>query len=56
MVGFYDLLHEHMSNSRISPLTKKLISLSHAVKILFLSFTCEDIGVVIVTKLIIAVT
>ena len=30
----------------------KFISSSHAVKILFLSFTCEDIGVAIVTKMI----
>ena len=30
----------------------KITSLSHAVKILFLSFTGEDIGVAIVTKMI----
>ena len=33
-------------------LLKKIISSSHAVKILFLSFTCEDIGVAIVTKMV----
>ena len=30
----------------------KIISSSHAVKILFLSFTCEDIGVAMVTNMI----
>ena len=30
----------------------KIISLSRAVKILFLSFTCEDIGVAMVTNMI----
>ena len=30
----------------------KIISSSRAVKILFLSFTCEDIGVAMVTKMI----
>ena len=30
--------------------TKNIISLSCAVKILFLSFTCEDIGVAMVTN------
>ena len=30
----------------------KIISLPRAAKILFLSFTCEDIGVVMVTKMI----
>ena len=35
----------------------KIIFSSHAVNILFLSFTCEDIGVAIVTKMItIAIT
>ena len=34
---------------RIFPFTKtSLISSSHTAKILFLSFTCEDIGVVLV--------
>ena len=32
------------------PFNKKIISSSRTVKILFLSFTCEDIGVVVVTK------
>ena len=31
----------------------KIIPLSRAVKILFLSFTCEDIGVAMVTNMII---
>ena len=31
---------------------KKIISSSRAVKILFLSFTCEDIGVAMVTYMI----
>ena len=31
---------------------QKIISLSCAVKILFLSFTCEDIGVIMVTNMI----
>ena len=31
----------------------KIISSSRAVKILFLSFTCEDIGVAMVTNMII---
>ena len=34
----------------IFPFTKKIISSSHGVKILFLSFTYEDIGVAIVTR------
>ena len=31
---------------------QKIISSSHAVKILFLSFACEDIGVAMVTNMI----
>ena len=30
---------------------QKIIPSSHAVKILFLSFTCEDIGVTMVTNI-----
>ena len=33
------------------PLYEKIISLSFAVKILFLSYTCEDIGVAMVTNI-----
>ena len=33
----------------------KIISSPYAVKILFLSFTCEDIGVAMVTNVIIAI-
>ena len=31
---------------------QKIISSSHAVKILFLTFTCEDLGVAVVTNMI----
>ena len=44
------VLYRYWWNTRILPLTKKIISSSRAVKILFLSFTCEDIGVAIVTN------
>ena len=37
--------------SRVFPFTKKIISPSGAVKVLFLSFTCEDIGVAMVTNI-----
>ena len=33
------------------PLYEKIISLSCAVKILFLSYTCEDIGVAMITNI-----
>ena len=46
------LLQKHLWNTRISPFIKKIISASHAVNVLFLSFTCENIGVAIVTKMI----
>ena len=36
----------------ISPFTKKVISSPRTVKILFLSFTCEDIGEAMVTNII----
>ena len=35
----------------IFPFTKKIISSSRAVNILFSSFTCEDIGVATVTNM-----
>ena len=46
------LLYKYWWNTRIFPFTKKIISSSRAVKILFLSFTCEDIGVVMVTDIV----
>ena len=45
------LLHRYWWDTRIFPYTKKIISSSRAVKILFLSFTCEDIGVAVVTNI-----
>ena len=39
-------------NTRIFPFTKKIISSSRAVKILFLSLPGEDIGVAMVTNMI----
>ena len=42
------LLYRHWWNTRIS----FYISSSHAVKILFLTFTCEDLGVAMVTNMI----
>ena len=46
------LLHRYWWNTRIFPVTEKIISSSRAVKILFLSFTCEDISVAMVTNMI----
>ena len=45
------LLYRYWWNTRIFPITKKSSS-SRAVKILFLSFTCEDINVAMVTYMI----
>ena len=44
------LLYRYWWNTRIFPFTKKSY-LHRAVKILFLSFTCEDIGVAMVTNI-----
>ena len=46
------LVYRYWWNTRIFPFTKKIISSSCAVKILFLSFTCEDIGVAMITNII----
>ena len=46
-------LYRYWWNTRISPLTKKwYLHRAQWIKILSFSFTCEDIGVVIVTKMI----
>ena len=42
------LLHKHLWNPRIFPFAKR----SYLHRALFLSFTCEDIGIAIVTKMI----
>ena len=44
------LLYKHQWHTRIFPFTKKNISSLRAVKILFLSYTFEDIGLAMVTK------
>ena len=49
---FIDWLYRYWSNTRIFPFTKSIISSSRKVKILFLSFTCEGIGVAMVTNMI----
>ena len=51
-VLFYIYYIDTVINTRIFSFTKKIISSSRAVKILFLSFTCKDIGVTMVINMI----
>ena len=51
-VLFYIYYIDTVINTRIFYFTKKIISSSRAVKILFLSFTCKDIGVTMVINMI----
>ena len=51
-VLFYIYYIDTVINTRIFSFTKKIISSSRAVKILFLSLTCKDIGVTMVINMI----
>ena len=51
LATYWHLLYRYWWNTRIFAFTKKSSS-SHAVKMLFLSSTCEDIGVAMVTNIL----
>ena len=50
IMSFYHINTSEIPEFFIFVLLKKIISSSRAVKALFLSFKCEDIGVAMVTK------